>query len=448
MKRKIYVIAAALFMLVFAGCSNDKKGTVVTGQNYYKPEGSEQEQETENATEETESIAESQRESNPEITTDMYLIITNDMAMEHMILEQLASGRQYMYYYTLSTDFKDKYGDRTTASEFFPGRIVNIGTKDEDGKLTEIQICDKVWEYDDITRYKIDEERRVFQIADTKYSYDEDLHVCSDGETLRLSSLTELDEVRVVGIEKKILSVAVVSGHGELQLENTELFEGSYIQIGDKIFAEITANMNMEIPEGNYTVTVANDGYGGSKEITITRGETLTLDLDELKGEGPKYGDILFAVDVQGAKLKLDGKVIDYGEPVEIRYGRHYIEASASGYEDYSRILFVNSEEATILIELSGEDTITTAEQNSSSETAGSDSNAETQENTQVGGQAGSQAGSLAGSQSAGNSSSTGTTSNDTTANSAGTEGTTETNENTATDYLSTLSELLSVLSD
>ena len=225
MKRKIYVIAAALFMLVFAGCSNDKKGTVVTGQNYYKPEGSEQEQETENATEETESIAESQSESNPEITTDMYLIITNDMAMEHMILEQLASGRQYMYYYTLSTDFKDKYGDRTTASEFFPGRIVNIGTKDEDGKLTEIQICDKVWEYDDITRYKIDEERRVFQIADTKYSYDEDLHVCSDGETLRLSSLTELDEVRVVGIEKKILSVAVVSGHGELQLENTEIPE-------------------------------------------------------------------------------------------------------------------------------------------------------------------------------------------------------------------------------
>ena len=88
-------------MLVFAGCSNDKKGTVVTGQNYYKPEGSEQEQETENATEETESSAESQSESNPEITTDMYLIITNDMAMEHMILEQLASGRQYMYYYTM-----------------------------------------------------------------------------------------------------------------------------------------------------------------------------------------------------------------------------------------------------------------------------------------------------------------------------------------------------------
>jgi hypothetical protein len=32
--------------------------------------------------------------------------------------------------------------------------------------------------------------------------------------------------------------------------------------VGSKIFAQITHNMKLEIPEGTYTVTVANEGYG------------------------------------------------------------------------------------------------------------------------------------------------------------------------------------------
>ena len=51
--------------------------------------------------------------------------------------------------------------------------------------------------------------------------------------------------------------------------------------MGSKIFAQITHNMKLEIPEGTYTVTVANEGYGGSTEVEIARGETCTLDLDE-----------------------------------------------------------------------------------------------------------------------------------------------------------------------
>lgn len=70
-----------------------------------------------------------------------------------------------------------------------------------------------------------------------------------------------------------------------MELRNTSVFEGSFIQVGSKIFAQITHNMKLEIPEGTYTVTVANEGYGGSTEVEIARGEVCTLDLDELKGE-------------------------------------------------------------------------------------------------------------------------------------------------------------------
>lgn len=76
------------------------------------------------------------------------------------------------------------------------------------------------------------------------------------------------------------------------------------------MFAQITGEMTIEIPEGTYTAAVANNGYGGSTEITITRGQETVLDLETLKGEGPKYGSILFAVNVEGAWLQVDGQLV------------------------------------------------------------------------------------------------------------------------------------------
>ena len=263
-----------LSMILLAGCGQQTR-PVSTAQ-YYNPA-----KETAADTEEAEGAG-----AETSIGTDLYLIIGNDMTNEQLNLKQLASGKQYLYVYSLSTDFLDKYGNSATTMDFEPGRVIHIGKKDGEGRLLQAQIADEVWEYSDITKYSVDTERGIFKIADSKYSYDADLFVESNGEKIRLSDLNEKDEIRVVGIGTKILSVSVTTGQGTLELKNTSVFEGSFIQVGSKIFAQITHNMKLEIPEGTYTVTVANEGYGGSTEVEIARGETCTLDLDELKGEG------------------------------------------------------------------------------------------------------------------------------------------------------------------
>lgn len=334
-----------LSMILLAGCGQQTR-PVSTAQ-YYNPA-----KETAADTEEAEdAVAETS------IGTDLYLIIGNDMTNEQLNLKQLASGKQYLYVYSLSTDFLDKYGNSATTMDFEPGRVIHIGKKDGEGRLLQAQIADEVWEYSDITKYSVDTERGIFKIADSKYSYDADLFVESNGEKIRLSDLNEKDEIRVVGIGTKILSVSVTTGQGTLELKNTSVFEGSFIQVGSKIFAQITHNMKLEIPEGTYTVTVANEGYGGSTEVEIARGENCTLDLDELKGESPKTGSIIFYIDVEGATLSIDGDTVDYSAPVVLTYGVHELHAEAEGYDDFDKKLFVNSAAANIDISLTGDGT-------------------------------------------------------------------------------------------
>ena len=334
-----------LSMILLAGCGQQTR-PVSTAQ-YYNPA-----KETAADTEEAEDAV-----AKTSIGTDLYLIIGNDMTNEQLNLKQLASGKQYLYVYSLSTDFLDKYGNSATTMDFEPGRVIHIGKKDGEGRLLQAQIADEVWEYSDITKYSVDTERGIFKIADSKYSYDADLFVESNGEKIRLSDLNEKDEIRVVGIGTKILSVSVTTGQGTLELKNTSVFEGSFIQVGSKIFAQITHNMKLEIPEGTYTVTVANEGYGGSTEVEIARGENCTLDLDELKGEGPKTGSIIFYIDVEGATLSIDGDTVDYSAPVVLTYGVHELHAEAEGYDDFDKKLFVNSAAANIDISLTGDGT-------------------------------------------------------------------------------------------
>lgn len=456
-KYRIILLLAAMIML-FSACG--KKNTVVTGRYYYPDQ--EKDAQTEDVSDDANESVEATGED--VVGTDQFLIRSNDMQAECLTLEQIASGKEYVYYYTIATRFLDKYGNRTAVSYFEPGRVITVGEKDDQGKITQVQISDAVWEYPDVSRYSVDMDRRIFKIGDERYSYDADLYICEDDVRKQLSDLTDLDTLRVTGIGKKMISIVVTTGHGELALTNTELFEGSFIQIGSKIFAEVTKDMTMELPAGTYTVTVANNGYGGSTDLTIESGQKETLDLNTLKGEGPKFGNILFAVDVEDAIIQIDGKVIDTEEAVPIQYGVHSLAVTAPGYDTYNKKLFVNSKEATIVIGMSGDGsgTESTTEETETEKTADSVTN---KTDTTTDGAAGSLAGSLAGSHTAGESSgttagtsvgsSTGASTGDSLENSSGilTDGTSGTgtgdgtSTGSSTDYLSTLSELLSTLS-
>ena len=282
--------------------------------------------------------------------SDILIVSDINSANETIRVYNYSTGVQYQYYYGLTTGFFDKYGNHMSVSDIHQGDVVDISGADSDGKAKRIQKSDKVWTNDAVTNFSVDKDKSMFKIGSSSYRLGERTMIFSGLDIIDTDSLTAQDKLSVVGIDKDIVSISVTTGHGTLQLSNTSLFEGSFLQLGDRIFAEITPDMSLDVPEGSYTLAVANNGWGDSTDIEIKRGEITKVNLNDLKGEGPKKSSILFEVDVQSAKIYVDGSEIDYTSPVEITYGKHTLKVTADGYDTWTRTLYVNSKEATIQI--------------------------------------------------------------------------------------------------
>lgn len=305
--------------------------------------------------------------------SSLYTVSGVDTTLSTMTFLNIDTGRYEQYSYTDGTIFKDRHGSLISAASMVPGKVVTLTLRDKDLILEKVEQSADAWEMDDIGKFFYNEEDKIFTIGDTKYSYDEELQVFSGDAAIELSAVTGQDTLRIQGIDRKVLSVSVTTGHGVIQLVNTQALEGGWLSLNHKNYYKITENMQLEVPEGTYELTVAGNGYGGSTEVAVTRNEQISVDVDSIKGEDPKYCTLTFAVDVAGALMYIDGSQVDYTQPLQLQYGIHSIQITADGYDTWSKRLYVNSPEAQIEIALSGDDTGST--ETESTETAGNEEN-------------------------------------------------------------------------
>ena len=373
--------------------------------------------------------------------SDILIVSDINSANETIRVYNYSTGVQYQYYYGLTTGFFDKYGNHMSVSDIHQGDVVDISGADSDGKAKRIQKSDKVWTNDAVTNFSVDKDKSVLEIGSSSYRLGERTMIFSGSDVIDTDSLTAQDKLSVVGIDKDIVSISVTTGHGTLQLSNTSLFEGSFLQLGDRIFAEITKDMSLDVPEGSYTLAVANNGWGGSTDIEIKRGETTKVNLNDLKGEGPKKSSILFEVDVQSAKIYVDGSEIDYTSPVEITYGKHTLKVTADGYDTWTRTLYVNSKEATIQITIN--DNADSGSSGSDSSGTGTNSTATAQTPSETASERADEKDNQSTSQGTTGSSQSTNSSQGTDSKSSDSSGNSLTNKDIS-DYLSTLTSLLS----
>ena len=410
MKRIIILSLAAVLVLGTAACgkkSDDTsdglvKGSHVGGNEYY-----------DESSDET-------GDTQPNLSGN-YRVLAVDEAEGKIRLEDLSTGLLRDYNYGLYTEVFDKNDVTTTDDSLLPGLVVSAeieeSSEDDSAKLQTVKISGDVWTLDDITDFKTEADAGAFYIDGEIYMLTADTKVFSDGAEVHINSLSENDNLTVIGNDKEIISIIVDTGHGTVHLVNAEDFIGGWITIGKRISSEITEDMMIEVPEGQYTLAVTNEaGYGDSEEIKVKKNEILDVDLNELKGEGPKYCELVFDIKTKGAKVYLNGekqKTKD-GKVNEVQYGVYDMTVKAKGYDDINVRLMVSSEEATIEVDMEKLKTMTAGlsdSGSSSSENSSSDGSSSSSENSGGNGkkasdtddittniEAGSKAGSLAGS--------------------------------------------------
>jgi hypothetical protein len=361
-KRMSLACIAVLVLCLFSGCKS--KDDVIVGKKApYAPQ---------------------EKQVSAKKSSNLYLIREMNMAEETITLQAITGDdRVVRYPYSLATKFENRFGDFTSWNSFYPGRVVTIGDRLSDKTLSKVTLTDEVWEQEDVKKYELNMEKGMLTIGKTKYHFNEETPVFSNDVIASAADIGKEDVLRVVGKDKDILSVSITTGHGTIKLMNTELFQNSMVSIGKQMFTEITEEgMEIEMPEGSYPLTVANDGYGGTKDIEVKRGETTVVDLDELKGEGPKSCDITFHVAVEGAKIYLDGAEVPTNEIVKTKYGKHVLMVQAEGYDTWKKTLYVNSPKADISLDLSDENTKKSEQSTGKGENSSSNSSNSAKEST------------------------------------------------------------------
>lgn len=338
----LQMIATILCALLLGGCGAADQGTISMDQYPVAVPRTEEESEEE-ADEEPLTDVTGMRE-------ELYVVVSIDTEERLIRLALPDSLRTVQYGYTRGTQILDDHGQFMSAARLAPGRVVTISELDDQAQLTMIQLAGDAWYQENITRFSIDDSLGMLVIGDTKYRYDKFLRVFSGDQEISLEQVSENDVISVQGVDKQILSVQVTTGHGTIALEHTELFEGGWISLGTKIYAKITPDMTLEVPEGVYELSVANDGYGDTKTVAVERSQVTTVDLDEYRGEGPKTCLVTFEIHVADALLYIDGEPVDYEEPVELRYGVYRLTVIADGFETWERQLVIHSQDATIQI--------------------------------------------------------------------------------------------------
>lgn len=281
-------------------------------------------------------------------SADTAVVLSTDASNKAVSLVNMETGKPYTLYYDGTTYVKDKHGGPMTISQIKAGDVVDVTFLKGKKKLASIQKSPKAWVYDSINNYDLAGANKTASIGSQTYSLPAGVVVLSEGRRMGTEEVVSQDEVTISGIDHKIYSVNVDRGHGYLRLKNDQPLLGGWIEVGNRVIRQITEDMLLTVPEGSYQVVLDNNGIGCVKEITVERDKEVVLDVSDVEIAEDKTGIILFEVTPASAKISVDGKLIETGAAVELRYGIHQVMVEASGYDTLTKYIQVGSEHAVI----------------------------------------------------------------------------------------------------
>lgn len=349
--------------------------------------------------------------------------------MSLMVFEKVkGAAREFVYYYNGGTEIFDRFSQPMSREQMQPGEIYELDIDVNTQTIERMEQSRHVWVFPELHKYAVDLKKGSLTVGSEVYRLDETVPVFDNDEQFTREQIGESDELTIIGDGKEIFSVLITTSHGEIEFTNIAGFEKGYFVLGNVAAARITKNAPMSVRAGTYLLEVAGSGHSGAKEVTIEPGEKTVVDLKEFNTGTTKKGKLILLAKQKDVSVTLNGKKIKLGKAMTLPYGIYRVKATKDGYSDWSKILFFNSRNARIEINLADK--------------SGKNANANNTKPTS--GLAGSVAGTVAGSQTGSGS----TTGNNSTTGTTGTTGTSGTTGNTGSTGSSSSSSIGSLANE
>lgn len=283
---------------------------------------------------------------------DTAIVVKYDLEDQSITLRNIEVGKDYTLTYNMDTTIKNQYNEMIAMNQIVVGEIVDVTFMKEQKWLNTIAISSNAWRYTNISNFSVDEQQQSLYIASDLYKL-YDYVVASSKETIiSLLDINGIDQVTVKGIGQTAYSITIERGHGYLRLENTDFFEGGWIEVGKDLICPIVENMLLLVPEGSHDVHISKNGVNGIRQITITENMETRFDVSEFNGEDTRTGKLLFTITPTNAIVTIDGEEVDCSQVLEFNYGIHQMAIKAEGYQTISQFLKVGEAIASITIEM------------------------------------------------------------------------------------------------
>ena len=246
-----------------------------------------------------------------------------------------------------------QYDYAIALSQLDRGDVVDITYDTIGEKLKEIRISDKAVGFSRVTGISVNVAERVLSFYSKKYNYSKKLVIVSGEELITPEQISSRDVVTVYEYDNKLVSIVVNRGHGYLSLTGIDTFLGGYVDIGGEMLRQAADNMLLTVTEGEYKIKLSNGQYFAQKTAVIKRDEVTVLDFSEFVEDTIITGNVLFDINVDGAKLYLNGKETEYEKGIiTLSSGTYQVKVAADGFEVYTDKIEVTDDYQKIKIEL------------------------------------------------------------------------------------------------
>lgn len=288
---------------------------------------------------------------------DEAVIMSVDEEKSQIQFYNLTIGRTYTLSYDGTTGMKNKFGDEIVAGQFASGDMVRVTFIKDQKAAKSLQLLDSVSVSRVDSGYEINKAAYTMNFGGNQYSLHKNVAVLSQGKQIQMEEINPVDELKIIARDHEVYAITVEKGHGYVRLTGHESFVGGWIEIGQSVIREVTDEMLIVVPEGEYSLYISNNGVAGSKEIVVTSDEETLVDVSELQTEKiKKTGKIIFTITPGTAKLYVDGDETDYSGEVELDYGIHQISVREEGYSTLTQYIKVGEPMANLNIKLEESD--------------------------------------------------------------------------------------------